>query len=100
MAGQRKLNPSQWLETKWQSDSHCFSFPRITEVMSNTDALQDAVAQKVSVLAVILQTPRREKQETDACATGPWIENPDAPTFPVGLAESRLSTEYIIYQWI
>lgn len=48
MVGQRKLNPSQWLGTKWQSDSHCFSFHRITEVMSNTDAVHDAVAQKVS----------------------------------------------------
>lgn len=63
MAGQRKLNPSQWLVTNWQSDSHCFSFPRITEVMSNTDALHDALAQKVSVLAVILETSRRKSRK-------------------------------------
>lgn len=88
MAGQRKLNPSQWLGTKWQSDSHFFSFPRITEVMSKADALHDAVAQKVSAGCHPGNT-QKEKQETAVCVTGPWIENPDTPSFPVSLAGSR-----------
>lgn len=102
MAGQRKLNPSQWLATKWQSDSHFFSFPRITEVMSDTDVLHDDVAQKVSVLAVILETPSRKSRKLlsvlqvlgQRTLTHPhslWVWQGAAP---------RLSTEYIMFQWI
>lgn len=64
MAGQKKKDKILPNGLKqFRSDSHCFSFPRITVVTFNAEAQHDAVAQGISVLVVILETPRGKSRK-------------------------------------